>query len=135
MRYGWFDAVLARYALALTPDLEALLVTHVDTLARRGMWRVASTYELSSPDAAGERGLAPGLVDAEGASILGLVADPAPTLVRQACLTTVLDRRRPVLTPLPTDETANLGALEALLSRRIDVVSRGPSARHVMSRG
>jgi adenylosuccinate synthase len=79
VRYGWFDCELARHALERTPQLDVLLLTHVDALARRASWPVRDSVH-------GE---------------------------------------------LPGDEAGFLAGLEARLGRRIDAVSRGPSARDV----
>lgn len=84
VRYGWFDCVLARYALARTAQLDTLLLTHVDALARRENWPVRD-----------ER------------------AD------------------RELLEELPGDEARFLEQLEARIGRRIDAVSRGPTAADV----
>jgi|AGTN01.2.fsa_nt_gi Adenylosuccinate synthase len=44
-RVGWFDAVAARYALAVTSGVDCLAVTNVDRLAGLGTLKIATTYE------------------------------------------------------------------------------------------
>jgi adenylosuccinate synthase len=53
-RLGWFDGVLARYALRVVGGVDTLVVTNLDRLAAR-MARVASTYEQMADLAAGDR--------------------------------------------------------------------------------
>jgi len=45
VRYGWFDAVLARYALAVAGPLEGLALTHLDAPSRLDRWRVCAGYQ------------------------------------------------------------------------------------------
>ncbi|MBN1536286.1 MAG: adenylosuccinate synthetase [Anaerolineales bacterium] len=44
VRYGWFDAVLARYALSITGKLDALAVTHMDLLSKLNTWKYCQGY-------------------------------------------------------------------------------------------
>src|SRR6185369_15167159 len=46
VRYGWFDPVLARYALAVAGPLDRIVLTHLDAPARLGRWRVCIGYEM-----------------------------------------------------------------------------------------
>jgi adenylosuccinate synthase len=110
VRYGWFDAVLARHALARTPALDTLVVTHVDALPRRAHWWHCDAYD---------------------AGVFELPLDPAPTLEGQARLGELLRACRAALHPAPSDEARHIAALEALLRRPIDVITRGPTAEHV----
>ena len=43
-RRGWFDAVLARYAVEACDGIDALALTHVDALSRIDRWRMATRY-------------------------------------------------------------------------------------------
>ncbi len=122
VRYGWFDAVLARLALALAGELEALVLTHVDLLRARPYWPVATRYRPETP--------APDLVDAAGQ----LVAHASPPLERQLRLTELIARCAVELEDLPADEGAFLARLEARLGRPIDGVSRGPRATDLVLR-
>ena len=45
MRYGWFDAVLARYALQATGGVDALAVTHMDALQNQKSWTWCDGYQ------------------------------------------------------------------------------------------
>jgi adenylosuccinate synthase len=44
VRYGWFDAVLARYALDLAGPLDLLALTHLDVPPRLGRWKTCAGY-------------------------------------------------------------------------------------------
>jgi adenylosuccinate synthase len=123
VRYGWFDAVLARYALALAGELEALVLTHVDLAATRTAWPLCTAYGVS-----GARD--PDLLDDRGQ----LVALPAPPPARQARMAELLARCVPGLADAPGQESGLVAAIETLLERRVDVVSRGPRASDVARR-
>lgn len=52
MRYGWFDATLARYAIESAGGVDALAITHVDAVGRMPAWRarLGGSYEDHPPD-------------------------------------------------------------------------------------
>src|SRR3954462_13447059 len=50
VRYGCFDAVLARYALDAAGPIERLAVTHLDAPPRLSRWRVCTGYELEGEE-------------------------------------------------------------------------------------
>src|SRR6185503_13286482 len=129
VRRGWFDAVLARYALALTPRLDALVLTHLDALARRPRWWMCDAYEL---EASADREL---VVRSHGGRAVELAASAQPPLERQERLGGLLARCRPTLEPLPAEEAAHVEFLEERLRRRVDVISRGATAADVEVRG
>ncbi len=122
MRYGWFDAVLARHALALTGELEALVVTHADLIDTRPSWPVCTAYAAARRD--------PDLLDERGQ----LVALAQPPIDRQARLADMLGRCQTALDHLPGDETGFMAGLERLLGRRVDAVARGPRAGDLILR-
>jgi adenylosuccinate synthase len=49
-RRGWFDAVLARYAVDCCEGIDALAITHLDALPKIDRWRMASSYEWGEGD-------------------------------------------------------------------------------------
>ncbi|MFL6264002.1 MAG: adenylosuccinate synthetase [Thermoanaerobaculia bacterium] len=110
IRYGWLDAVLARYALDVVGPLDALALTHLDAPARAGRWWTCGTYE--------------GPLDR-------LAAPAERSLDRQARLTGLLFRVRPVLEECEPDPEAVIRRVEQLLGHRIDLFSRGPRALDV----
>jgi adenylosuccinate synthase len=93
-RLGWFDGVLARYALRVVGGVDTLVVTNVDRLAGRA--RVATEYEQA--------------VDLED----------------RATRTAALFAARPRYVTCDADSLLD-GIAEAA-GRRVDVVSRGPTA-------
>jgi adenylosuccinate synthase len=128
VRYGWFDAVLARYALSLTSQLDVLALTHVDALARRASWSMCDAYRCST---SGDEDLVARNSDGH---VNEIEARAAPTLERQERLGLLLARCAPVLERVPSDEVPYIDRLETRLDRRIDVVSRGPTCRDVETR-
>jgi adenylosuccinate synthase len=120
VRYGWFDAALARYALALAGPLDALVVTHVDLVADRPRWPVVTAY----------RGDDRALIDDRGQ----LVPLAAPSIERQTRMAAALGRCEIVTDELPGAESGFLAGLERLLDRRVDAIARGPRAGDVVER-
>jgi adenylosuccinate synthase len=115
VRYGWLDAVLARYALDVTGPLDALALTHLDAPARSRGWWTCSGYH-------GSPGM--GMVDR-------LAAPTDRSLERQARLTGLLLRARPVLEECAPDPAAVVRRTERLLGRRVALFSTGPRALDV----
>lgn len=132
VRYGWFDAVLARYALAVAGPVEALAVTHLDAPARAGRWRLCAAYDVAAAAAGGD---GDGLVAArDAAGRATALAPPAGRcLERQARLTALLRQAVPALEECEPTAAAALAAVERLLGRRVDLVSAGPRAADVRS--
>ncbi|HTG31623.1 MAG TPA: adenylosuccinate synthetase [Thermoanaerobaculia bacterium] len=113
VRYGWFDAVLARYALDVAGPLEGLALTHLDAPARLGRWRVCAGYEASV-----------------GSEISPLLAERAAGGAA-ARLTDLLLQARPVLEDCEPAEAAVVQRTERLLGRGVDLLSRGPRSTDV----
>lgn len=106
VRYGWFDAVLARYALEAVSPLDALALTHLDAPARMGGWRTCARYEETAR----------------------LAAPEGRSLDRQARLADLLFRARPVLEECEPEEEAVVRRTEEILGRAVDLISKGPRA-------
>ncbi|WNG22507.1 adenylosuccinate synthetase [Cystobacter fuscus] len=111
VRYGWFDAVLARYALDVLGGVDVLAITHLDLLRRLRTWKAAAHYQ-DSP-------------------VTRLAVEPNPSLEGQAALTRWLLHVTPALEEREPRENLVLEHLEQLLGRRVDLVSRGPRAEDV----
>jgi adenylosuccinate synthase len=125
VRYGWFDSVLARYALAVAGRMDTLLVTHLDVPRRADEWMVCPAYR-----------------SLRGQSVVDLAEDDAsranriPLLdpqdwERRLRLTEALCRVEPILETTSALETDLLHRMEELLGRSIDGGSRGPRAKDV----
>ncbi|GAA4901443.1 adenylosuccinate synthase [Stackebrandtia albiflava] len=113
-RAGHFDAVAHRYALAVTGGVDALAVTHLDTVADSPV-RMCDTYRM--PDGSTLTDLVPGDRDLE----------------RQRRLTARLSTARPVLRdPLSGDRAAEVSAA---LGVPVALTSHGPGrlAKRVVS--
>jgi adenylosuccinate synthase len=112
VRYGWFDAVLARYALQVTGGVDRLALTHLD-LADRLPLHAAEAYE------GGSR---------------WLTADALRPLDVQEGLTRALFAARPRLRPLPGSRRGLLESLQTLLGQPVAVTAAGPRANDVRER-
>ncbi|MGH9363393.1 MAG: adenylosuccinate synthetase [Thermoanaerobaculia bacterium] len=130
VRYGWFDPVLVRYALDVVGPLEGVALTHVDTPSRLGTWRVGAGYRL--PAAPETADLVPERT--AGGRVDRLVVPAGRCLARQARLTELLEGATPCLEECAPTAEGVLETTERLLSRPIDLVSRGPRAGDVTSR-
>jgi adenylosuccinate synthase len=130
VRYGWFDAVLARYALEVVGGVDALAITHADVPRRLGVWKVSSGYRLPRPPA-------PGLVSGgcEGDVVQRLGFDPGTGAGRQMQMTDLLLGAAPLLEECAPDERAAIASIERLLGRPVDIVSGGPTASDVTRAG
>ncbi|ATB43690.1 adenylosuccinate synthetase [Cystobacter fuscus] len=111
VRYGWFDAVLARYALDVLGGVDVLAITHLDLLRRLRTWKAAASYQ--------------------DGPVTRLAVEPNPSLEGQATLTRWLLHVTPSLEEREPREDLVLEHLEQLLDRRVDLVSRGPRAEDV----
>jgi adenylosuccinate synthase len=103
VRYGWFDAVLVRYALRVLEGPTTLAVTHADA---RGPWKACRAWK------------------ADGVEVEAL--DPAHAGAESRRLTDVAERARPLLI-----EGDPLGTIAGLLGQRAAIVARGPAAGDV----
>ncbi len=112
MRYGWFDGVLGRYALAADPRIDRLALSCADRLAGLPRWRFCSAY-VGMAD--WPRGL-----DAQSTTRGLSAARPAYYEMQR---------------PAADAQERLLATVEALLGRRLDVVSTGPAAVHKSWRG
>jgi adenylosuccinate synthase len=117
VRHGWFDAVLARYALDVVGGVDALVLTHLDLLGRLRTWKACVAYEATS------------------GTTSRLPVEPAPSLDTQARLAVWLQGVTPTWRTCAPREDAVLPLVERLLERSVDWVSRGPCATDVTARG
>jgi adenylosuccinate synthase len=130
VRYGWFDAVLARYALERVGGVDALAVTHLDAVPRMSTWKACRGYRLDPRPSDAELiagSTADGLVTR-------LITPAGHSLALQARMAEMLVRAGAVFEECEPHEGAVLGLLERLLERRVDIVSRGPRAKDVAFR-
>jgi adenylosuccinate synthase len=130
VRYGWFDAVLARYALEVVAGVDTLAVTHLDAVPRLPAWKVCRGYRLDSWPCDAKL-----IAESTPDGIVARLATRTETsLAHQARLADMLARAGAVFEERPPTEGAVLCRLESLLERSIDIVSRGPRANDVSFR-
>jgi adenylosuccinate synthase len=112
-RVGWFDLVLARYALAAAEGADMLAVTHLDALGRLRSVQACTRYEVD-----------PTYVEALR---LGAFQD----LVHQEKLTRVLESARPLYQELalgPDRAAGFVRWIEEALGVPVGLTSSGPTA-------
>jgi len=130
IRYGWFDAVLARYALELVGGIETLAVTHLDAVPRMPTWKACRGYRLDVRPGDAEL-----IAESEPDGLVARLRAPTErSLALQARLADLLVRAAPVFEDCEPDESTVLGLLEPLLERSVDIVSRGHQANDVSFR-
>lgn len=109
VRYGWFDAMLGRYALAVNGGVDALALTHMDILPRLPAWTYCAEY----------------------ADFPRFPLPPPASLDERAAFTQRLFDIRPCLQTCPPREATVLATIQTLLQRPVGLISRGPRAEEV----
>lgn len=126
VRYGWFDAVLARYALGLTGGVDSLAVTHMDVLSHQLTWKYCAGYK-------GYNGPDDTTIDTDKSEGV-MTSFRLPrflSLEQRAEFTKALSTVNPVLETCSADEAKVIQKIESLLGKPVDMISRGPSAGNV----
>jgi len=125
VRYGWFDAVLARYALEAA-KVDSLAVTHLDALPHLKTWKYCVGYKGQS-----DSNIMP--IDANVSD--GVLATIHPqsdlTLSQRTKFTQELSGVTPVLETCDPDKNKVIQKIESLVQPPIGIVSFGPSAKDV----
>jgi adenylosuccinate synthase len=132
MRIGYFDAVAARYAVAVTGQVDFLAVTHLDRLGDMEEWKIADCYRYCGSQA----GLDDYFALQDGA-IADIRVGGFQDLVRQEQLTLRLQHCVPQYWGHPrsnyefaseTDVAGFLAQIEQQLDAPVGIVSQGPTA-------
>ena len=126
VRYGWFDAVLARYALGVTGGVDALMVTHLDALRRLKTWNYCAGYT-------GQLEFDPALVDvrdSDGVLENFRLPDDLP-LAQRELFTQALAKVTPVLETCEPEDEKVMAKIGSLLGQSVDMISSSPRAEHV----
>lgn len=131
LRAGWFDLVLARYALAVCGGADALAMTCLDAFARVFPRRVSTAYALPpgslvSPRVATCRG--EGREDRLRFDRLHPKTE-LTDLTHQEALTALLGQATPIYREAPPDIDAYLSLIGQDLGVPITITSSGPTAR------
>jgi adenylosuccinate synthase len=126
VRYGWFDAVLARYALGMTGGVDSIVVTHLDVLPHLKTWQHCVGYK--------------GSPDFDAAFVDSDISDGVLTsfrlprflpLAQRAQFTQYLSAVAPILETCETDDRKVIEKIETLIGQPVGIISRGPSADNV----
>ena len=124
VRYGWFDALLARYALAAAGKLDALALTHLDVLPKLKAWQYCAGYT----------GL-PAIPELNDSGVPGplthLRLAPGLTLAQREKVTQALFSAAPVFETCEISEARVISKVEALVEQPVGIISRGPMAADV----
>ena len=116
VRYGWFDPVLAHYALSVTGGVDALAITHMDILQHLEDWKYCTGY-------IHENEPADTLTNPHHLSHL--------SLAEREQFTQALMKATPILNSINADDEAVIQTIERLVGQRVGIVSRGPSAENI----
>jgi adenylosuccinate synthase len=126
VRYGWFDAVLARYALSVCGKLDALAVTHLDVLPRLEAWKYCPGY------ADGQGFCAPFVsVDRSGGLLTGFRLPGDLSLAQREKFTRALSSAAPVFETCASQNGNVIEKIEELAGLPVGLVSNGPKAENV----
>jgi adenylosuccinate synthase len=126
VRYGWFDAVLARYALHTLGGTDYLAITHMDLLPRLKAWHYCAGYseyhELISNSIDN---------DISEAALEEFCMSTSLSLAQRAKLTKALFKVKPNLNECVAEEASVIQKIESLLNHPVDMISRGPTAMDI----
>jgi adenylosuccinate synthase len=126
VRYGWFDAVLARYALSLTGRIDSLAVTHLDVLSRLETWKYCVGYKgFHDPDDIFVNS------DVTNGVLASLHLPRFLSLEQRAQFTQALSTVTPVLETCDANEGRVIQRIESLIGQPVDIISHGPSAKNI----
>lgn len=128
VRYGWFDTVLARYALQATGGVDYLTVTHMDIAHRLDMWKYCRGYKEYS-----------GISDMGIDTVISNDLLTNFRLPNDLSLTTrtqfsqALSTVKPELNTCKAKEEDVIQEIELLIGQPVGMVSYGPSAGQVQA--
>jgi adenylosuccinate synthase len=126
VRYGWFDAVLARYALGATGGVDALAVTHMDGLSQLKAWKYCPGYgryhDLFQ--------IAPNSTIA-GSKLTNFIPPDRPSLLLREQITQGLFEVVPDFETCEAEAGKVIQAIETLTGQSVGMVSHGPCSRDV----
>jgi adenylosuccinate synthase len=126
VRYGWFDAVLARYALSVAGELDALCVTHMDLIPRLDEWQYCPGYKefnnLNHLD---------GGLTVKNDLLTGITPPHSLSLAERERFARSLCDVQPFFESCEAKDENVIWRIESLLNRTIDIISTGPKAKDV----
>jgi adenylosuccinate synthase len=126
VRYGWFDAVLARYALDLVGRVDFLFLTHLDILSHLEKWVYCTGYKmpLDFDDTFVDSAIS-------GDVLSSFHLSHFLPLAQRERFTQALFKATPLLESCDTRDRKVIQMIESLLGQPVDIVSHGPSAENV----
>ena len=123
VRYGWFDTVLARYALKLVGGVDTLAVTHMDLLPKLNKWQICSAYR--NWDGMDETLLN---LDIQDGAVRNFMPRYQLSLDQRSVITNILLQVRPVMQLIPSEEAPVLAQIGKQLDHPVNLISRGATA-------
>lgn len=126
VRYGWFDAVLARYALKITGGIDFFALTHLDMLSRLETWNYSVGYQAY-------QALDNTLLDLDLSNgvLTNFRVPRSLSLAQREQMTHALSTITPVLETCQADDRKVIQKIAELIGQPVDIISRGPSAKNV----
>ena len=126
-RTGWFDAVLARYAIRASGGVDSIAITNLDRARTLPRVKVATRYRLASPTRL-ESAASEGVLDSNNLVIENLKRKPFLTdLGYQETLTGIANHAEPIYVT-PTTSEALVTLIERELKVPVTLTSYGPTA-------
>lgn len=129
-RVGWFDLVMARYALAVSGGVDSLAITNLDRLASIPRTKIAVAYRVPKGVRSHESG-AIALARPDGQDDLVdrlLVKKNLTDLTYQEALTRLLQSATPVYQAVSKNTNEYLQLIERDLTIPVSITSHGPTA-------
>jgi adenylosuccinate synthase len=126
MRYGWFDSVLAHYALEVNGGVDTVMLTHLDLPSRLGTWKVCIGYKDN-----GAFDSLPVECNISAGVMRSFHAPQKLSLEQRAQLTQALFNVEPILETCMRDERGIIQRVESLIGQSIGMISHGPIALDV----
>ena len=125
LRYGWFDALLSRYALRETGGVDGLAVTHMDLLSRLQEWRYCPGYQGENlADSFFHRSETTGVISDLGMQH-GLTLDQKEKITQELFLV------KPEIKPCGVDQSKVIKVIEGQTGLPVELISNGPAAQNV----
>jgi adenylosuccinate synthase len=123
-RVGYLDFVALRYALAVTGEVDGLVITNLDRMDEMGDWRTCDLYQYR-----GENINASDFFDCQGSFLKNIKVPTDPTdLIKQEELTNLLLNMRPIYGNCKKEKMSYVELIRQTLGIPIAITSSGPTA-------
>jgi adenylosuccinate synthase len=128
VRYGWFDSVLARYALEVNGGVDFLALTHLDVPGKASAWNVCREYSWKN-----EKRREKNCTPLQEGPRKEIPLQNGMSIVQREKLTQALFHVTPMYDASGKDELSVLEKTASLVGRPIDLFSRGPYASDMVA--